>query len=91
MSGNKTSRTDMGLYGCRTEFTEVTMSIEGTKFCDLCGGAIDLSDVTAVKIEEDGRVAQRHFHNRHANDCLAQKLAALEDEFAHASAEAMTP
>jgi hypothetical protein len=28
-----------------------------------------------------------HFHNRHANDCLTQKLAALEDEFAHASTE----
>jgi hypothetical protein len=66
------------------------MSIEGMKFCDLCGGAIYLGDVTAVKIEEDGHFAQQHFHNRHANDCLAQKLASLEDEFAHASAEAVT-
>ncbi len=66
------------------------MSIEGIKFCDLCGGAIYLGDVTAVKIEEDGHLAQQHFHNRHANDCLAQKLAALADEFAQAHAEAVT-
>src|SRR5258708_40339758 len=70
----------------RRDRPEVTMSIEGIKFCDLCGGAIYLGDVTAVKIEEDGHLAQLHFHNRHANDCLTQKLAALEDEFAHAEA-----
>jgi hypothetical protein len=65
------------------------MSIEGMKFCDHCGGEVYLGDVTAVKIEEDGHLAQQHFHNRHANDCLAQKLAALADEFAHSSTEAM--
>ena len=64
------------------------MSIEGMKFCDLCGGASHLGDLTAVKIEEDGHLAQQHFHNRHEHDCLAQKLAALEDEFVHAHAEA---
>ena len=29
------------------------MSIEGMKFCDLCGGAIIRGEFTAVKIEED--------------------------------------
>ncbi len=83
---NKTSLQEMGFIGCKTDATEVNMSIEGMKFCDLCGGAIFLGDVTAVKIEEDGHFAQQHFHNRHAGDCLAQKLAALEDQFAHADA-----
>jgi hypothetical protein len=62
------------------------MSIEEMKFCDLCGGAICLGDLTAVKIEEDGHLSQQHFHNRHPHDCLAQKLAALENEFTHAEA-----
>lgn len=58
------------------------MSIEGNKFCDVCGGAICRDDLTAVKIEQDGHLVQFHFHNRHATDCLAQKLMELDEKFA---------
>lgn len=60
------------------------MSIEGIKFCDLCGGAIFPEDLTPVKIEQDGHYQRLHFHNRHSDDCLAQELSFLETELAAA-------
>lgn len=59
------------------------MSIEGNKFCDVCGGAIGRDDLTAVKIEQEGHLVQFHFHNRHETDCLAQKLMELDEKFAN--------
>jgi hypothetical protein len=64
---------------------EVVMSIGGSKFCDVCGGAIYRDDLTAVKIEQDGHLVQFHFHNRHETDCLAQKLMELDEKFASES------
>lgn len=58
------------------------MSIEGIKFCDLCGEAIFLDDLAPVKIEKDGRLQRFHFHNRHREDCLAQEISLLETELA---------
>jgi hypothetical protein len=55
------------------------MSIEGVKFCDMCGGAIGLDDIAPVKVGEDGHLIQLHLHNRHANDCLAHKLTELAE------------
>ncbi len=56
------------------------MSIEGMKFCDLCGEAIFRDDLAPVKIEKDGHFQRFHFHNRHNKDCLAQELSLLETE-----------
>jgi len=58
------------------------MSIEGVKFCDMCGGAISLHDVAPVRLEESGRMVQLHLHNRHSDDCLAQKLSELAEQYA---------
>jgi hypothetical protein len=33
-----------------------------------------------VKIEEEGHLRQRHFHNRHAGDCLGRQLEILHNE-----------
>ncbi len=60
------------------------MSIEGTRFCDLCGEAIFQDDLAPVKIEKDGHFHRFHFHNRHSNDCLAQELSFLETGLAAA-------
>jgi hypothetical protein len=60
------------------------MSIEGIKFCDLCGEAILLDDLAPLKIEKDGHFQRLHFHNRHHEDCLAQELSLLETELAAA-------
>jgi hypothetical protein len=60
------------------------MSIEGTKFCDRCGGAIFLDDLAPVKMEKDGHLQRLHFHNRHGEDCLAQELSVMESELAAA-------
>jgi hypothetical protein len=65
------------------------MSIEGNKFCDVCGGAIGRDDLTAVKIEQQGHLVQFHFHNRHETDCLAQKLMELDEKFANAAGESI--
>jgi len=56
------------------------MSVEGTKFCDLCGESIAPQDIAPVKIERDGHVEQCHFHNRHHADCLAQEILRMESE-----------
>ena len=58
------------------------MSIEGVKFCDLCGGAIGRYDITPMKVGEEGHVILLHLHNRHRGDCLAQKLTQLADQYA---------
>ena len=60
------------------------MSIEGTTFCDLCGEPVLAEHIAPVKIEEGGRLQQFHFHNRHSQDCLSQKLSQLTEEFAAA-------
>ena len=60
------------------------MSIEGIKFCDLCGEAISLEDLAPVKVEKEGHFQRLHFHNRHGEDCLAQELSLLETELAAA-------
>jgi hypothetical protein len=57
------------------------MSLEGIKFCDLCGAAIIPVDLAPVKLEEDGHLVQFHYHNRDENDCLAQKLVELTEKF----------
>ena len=64
------------------------MSIEGNKFCDLCGGAVRLGDLTTVKMEQEGHLVPFHFHNRHNTDCLAQKLIELNEKFANESVAA---
>jgi hypothetical protein len=56
------------------------MSIQGMRFCDVCGGVIGLDDIAPVKVDEDGHLVQLHLHNRHANDCLAQKLTELAEQ-----------
>lgn len=56
------------------------MSIVGINICDFCGEPVLQDDVAPVKIEEDGHVHQRHFHNRHSQDCLAQQLTILQSE-----------
>lgn len=60
------------------------MSISGTIICDFCGEPILLDDVAPVKIEEEGHLRQRHFHNRHAEDCLGRQLEILHNELAAA-------
>jgi hypothetical protein len=60
------------------------MSIEGIKFCDLCGEAISHDDLAPIKIEKDGHLQRLHFHNRHREDCLAQEISFLETELAAA-------
>ena len=57
------------------------MSFENMKFCDLCGEAIHADDLAPVKLEQDGHLRQFHFHNRHSEDCLAQRLSILHSEF----------
>jgi hypothetical protein len=54
------------------------MSIEGIKFCDLCGDMILSDDVAPIRMEKDGHLSQLHFHNRHDHDCLAQQIYLLE-------------
>ncbi len=56
------------------------MSIEGINICDFCGEPVLRDDIAPVKIEEEGHLHQRHFHNRHSQDCLAQQLAILQSE-----------
>jgi hypothetical protein len=57
------------------------MSIEGTKFCDLCGDMIHSHDVAPIKMEKDGHLVQLHFHNRNNQDCLVQQLKLMEEQF----------
>jgi hypothetical protein len=57
------------------------MSIEGVRFCDVCGGVIGMDDIAPVRVDEDGHMVQLHLHNRHANDCLEQKLTALAQQY----------
>ena len=66
------------------------MSIEGVKFCDICGGAIAVDDIAPVRVDEEGHLVQLHLHNRHRNDCLAQKLAQLAQKYASAAPAAAT-
>ncbi|KAA6462919.1 hypothetical protein DYQ86_06155 [Acidobacteria bacterium AB60] len=61
------------------------MSIEGSTFCDVCGGAISRDDLTAVKMEREGHMVLFHFHNRHEADCLGQKLMELDEKYANAA------
>lgn len=61
------------------------MSIEGAKFCDVCGDAIGIDDIAPVRVDEGGHLAQLHLHNRHSNDCLAQKLSQLAEQYANAT------
>jgi len=56
------------------------MSIEGMKFCDLCGELIHVDDIAPIKVERDGHLSQMHFHNRNHEDCLAQELSFLQEE-----------
>lgn len=58
------------------------MSIEGVKFCDVCGGAIGVDDIAPVRVNEEGHLAQLHLHNRHSSDCLARKLSELAEQYA---------
>lgn len=59
------------------------MSVEGMRFCDVCGGAISLHDVAPVRVEENGHQVQLHLHNRHREDCLAQKLTEMAEEYSN--------
>lgn len=61
------------------------MSIEGVKYCDVCGSAIGVDDIAPIRVNEEGRLAQLHLHNRHSNDCLAQKLSHLAKQYADAT------
>ena len=58
------------------------MSIGGFNICDFCGKPVLQDDVAPLKIEEDGHLHQRHFHNRHSQDCLAQQISILQEELA---------
>jgi extradiol dioxygenase family protein len=58
------------------------MSIEGVTFCDLCGGVVGRYDIAPVRVDEDGHQVQLHLHNRHTDDCLAQMLVQLMDQYA---------
>ena len=64
------------------------MSIVGTTFCDFCGEPILRDDIAPVKIEEEGHLRQRHFHNRHREDCLGKQLEILHSELSGELAEA---
>lgn len=59
------------------------MSVEGMRFCDVCGGAISSHDVAPVRVEENGHLVQLHLHNRHRNDCLSQKLTELAEQYSN--------
>jgi hypothetical protein len=61
------------------------MSFGNINYCDFCGELIFPDDVAPVKIEENGRLHQRHFHNRHPEDCLGQQLTILDNELAAAA------
>jgi hypothetical protein len=56
----------------------------------MCGGAISLHDVTPVRVEENGHRVQLHIHNRHANDCLAQKLIEMADQYSNETLAALS-
>jgi hypothetical protein len=58
------------------------MSIEGMKFCDVCGGVVGINDVTPLRVDEEGHLVLLHLHNRHANDCLAKMLTQLAEQYA---------
>jgi hypothetical protein len=60
------------------------MSIEGVKFCDLCGGVISKYDVAPVRVDEGGHLVEMHLHNRHKGDCLAQQLDLWTEAYAGA-------
>jgi hypothetical protein len=66
------------------------MSIEGVKFCDVCGGAIGVDDIAPVRVDEDGHLVQLHLHNRRRDDCLAQKLLQLAEQYASGTAAAVS-
>jgi hypothetical protein len=56
------------------------MSIEEIHYCDFCGELVYPYEVAPVKINREGRLQQCHYHNRHSEDCLAQKLSMLDRE-----------
>jgi hypothetical protein len=58
------------------------MSIEGVTFCDQCGGVVGRYDIAPVRVDEDGHQVQLHLHNRHTDDCLAQMLIQLMEQYA---------
>jgi hypothetical protein len=58
------------------------MSIEGVKFCDLCGSAIAIHDIAPIRVDEDGHRVQLRLHNRHRNDCLTLKLTQMAEQYA---------
>jgi hypothetical protein len=55
--------------------------MEEINYCDFCGELVYPDDVAPVKMHKDGRLQQFHYHNRHTQDCLAQKLSMLDREF----------
>jgi hypothetical protein len=66
------------------------MSIEGVKFCDLCGGVIGRYDIAPVRVDEGGHSIQLHLHNRHDNDCLTEQLKQWAEEYANAALAAVS-
>ena len=57
------------------------MDREEINYCDYCGELVYPDDVAPVRMARDGKLEQFHYHNRHTEDCLSQKLSMLDREF----------
>jgi hypothetical protein len=58
------------------------MLIEGVVYCHLCGQVILPNDGMPAKAFIKGKLCQFNFHNRTPNDCIAQEIRTLEQQFA---------
>lgn len=57
------------------------MEREEIHYCDYCGDLVYPDEIAPVKMFKDGRLQQFHYHNRHSEDCMAQKLKLLDKGF----------
>jgi len=57
------------------------MVVGTTAICDFCYERCLPDDFTTVHLEKAGQPVEFTFHNRHASDCLAQKLLELRARF----------
>lgn len=58
------------------------MPDNGIIYCDLCFAVLKPREGTSIAIPINGKICQRAFHNRTADDCLRQKIDELEQQFA---------
>ncbi|HKF48334.1 MAG TPA: hypothetical protein VKB38_13310 [Terracidiphilus sp.] len=61
------------------------MKIDGILFCDWCNCIIKTGEGTTVRVKATKKVYELHYHNRHENDCVANKFKRAQMLHSHGS------